>query len=60
LAAFATDYSRREQKLGQLAEELRAERDNAIRLAYRDGLPMADIAALLEMSHQRVSQIVRS
>jgi hypothetical protein len=42
------------------AEALRAERDDAIRDAYRDGLPMADIAALLRMSHQRISQIVRS
>jgi DNA-directed RNA polymerase specialized sigma subunit len=38
----------------------RAVRDSAIREAYRDGLPMADIARVLQMSHQRVSQIVRS
>jgi transposase-like protein len=44
----------------QLAEELRAERDDAIRTAYRAGLPMTDIAHLLKMSHQRISQIVRS
>ena len=42
------------------AEKLREERDKAIRAAYKDGLPMADIAQVLKMSHQRVSQIVRS
>lgn len=42
------------------AEQLRAERDKAIRVAYKDGLTMADIARVLKMSHQRVSQIVRS
>jgi DNA-directed RNA polymerase specialized sigma subunit len=36
------------------------ERDQAIRSAYRMGLPMADIASVLEMSHQRISQIIRS
>jgi DNA-binding NarL/FixJ family response regulator len=46
--------------LERRAEELRTERDQAIRTAYRDGLPMADIASLLRMSHQRISQIVRS
>jgi DNA-directed RNA polymerase specialized sigma subunit len=46
-----------------LAEQLAAlrdERDEAIRQAYRDGLPMKAIAQVLGMSHQRVSQIVRS
>jgi DNA-directed RNA polymerase specialized sigma subunit len=46
--------------LERQGEKLRAERDQAIRAAYREGLPMSDIAALLGMSHQRVSQIVRS
>jgi DNA-directed RNA polymerase specialized sigma24 family protein len=46
--------------LEEAAERLRAERDEAIRQAYKDGLPMADIAKVLNMSHQRVSQIVRS
>jgi DNA-directed RNA polymerase specialized sigma subunit len=60
LAAFAEDYARRESELEQAAEQLRAERDQAIRAAYRDGLPMAAIAQVLKMSHQRISQIVRS
>ncbi len=46
--------------LEQMAERLRAERDRVIRQAYKDGLPMADIARILKMSHQRISQIVRS
>lgn len=32
----------------------------AIRAAYRDGLPMKAIARIMGVSHQRVSQIVRS
>jgi len=60
LAAFAEEYARQELALERAAEELREGRDKAIRQAYRDGLPMTDIARLLDMSHQRVSQIVRS
>jgi DNA-directed RNA polymerase specialized sigma subunit len=60
LAAFAKEHARRETDLEKAAEQLRDARDKAIREAYRDGLPMADIARVLEMSHQRVSQIVRS
>jgi hypothetical protein len=58
--AFAKEYAKREAALGRDGEQLRGERDKAIRAAYRAGLPMATIAQLLEMSHQRVSQIVRS
>jgi len=39
---------------------LRVERDEAIRAAYKDGLPMTAIAAVMDLSYQRVSQIVRS
>jgi DNA-directed RNA polymerase specialized sigma subunit len=60
LSAFAEEYIRRESDLGRLTERLRGDRDRAIRQAYKDGLPMADIARILDMSHQRVSQIVRS
>jgi DNA-directed RNA polymerase specialized sigma subunit len=31
-----------------------------VREAYREDLPMKAIAEVLELSHQRVSQIVRS
>lgn len=60
LAAFAAEYGRREAELERLAEALRADRDKAIRRAYKDGLPMSGIAEVLAISHQRVSQIVRS
>ena len=60
LVAFAAEYARREDELERLVEELRADRDKAIRQAYKDGLPMSGIAEVLAISHQRVSQIVRS
>jgi hypothetical protein len=60
LEVFAEDYKQREAKLDKQRDELRAERDAAIRAAYKDDLPMEDIAEVLDMSHQRVSQIVRS
>jgi DNA-directed RNA polymerase specialized sigma subunit len=46
--------------MAQAAEKLRTDRDEAIRTAYNEGLPMSDIATVLGLSHQRVSQIVRS
>jgi DNA-binding NarL/FixJ family response regulator len=60
LAAFAEEYARREAELAEAAEGLRVERDQAIKQAYKDGLPMKAVAQVLGMSHQRVSQIVRS
>jgi DNA-directed RNA polymerase specialized sigma subunit len=60
LVAFARDYAKREADLERSGERLRAERDKAIRVAYREGLPMSAIAQVMELSHQRVSQIVRS
>lgn len=60
MATFADKHAERERKLEERAEKLRADRDKAIRTAYREGLPMAEIARVLKMSHQRVSQIVRS
>jgi hypothetical protein len=39
---------------------LRRERDEAIRRAYGEGLPMKAIAQTMHLSHQRVSQIVRT
>lgn len=53
-------YSDRKAALKRTAEQLRSERDDAIRVAYRDGLPMEAIAQIVGLSHQRVSQIVRS
>lgn len=60
LEAFAKTYAKRERELAIQAQRLREERDQAIRRAYREDVPMADIARVLTMSHQRVSQIVRS
>ncbi len=60
LEAFAETYTKRERELESKAQKLREERDQAIRRAYRDDVPMADIANVMKMSHQRVSQIVRS
>ncbi len=60
LAAFAKDYAKRESTLDKTGEELRQERDETIRIAYAEGLPMTVIARIMGMSHQRVSQIVRN
>jgi DNA-directed RNA polymerase specialized sigma subunit len=60
LKAFAIDLRRREEDLARANEQLRADRDEAIRKAYAGGMTMTEIAAVLALSHQRVSQIVRS
>lgn len=60
LKTLAGDFQRRELELGKDTERLRADRDAAIRNAYNGGMAMADIATILGMSHQRISQIVRS
>jgi DNA-directed RNA polymerase specialized sigma subunit len=60
LAAFAIDNRRRGEELDRAGEKLRSDRDEAIRTAYNDGMAMSDIAAVLDLSHQRVSQIIRS
>lgn len=40
-------------------DAVRAERDAAVRIAYRDGLPQAEIARVLGVSSQLVSLILR-
>jgi|GEM_PF-3486529 len=60
LTVFADEYAKRSAEIEAAEEALRTERDDAVRAAYRDGLPMATIATTLGISHQRVSQIVRS
>lgn len=58
LDAFAEDYRTRKAELdGQLAD-LQAERDKAIRAAFVSGLTTREIASKLDISHQRVGQIV--
>jgi hypothetical protein len=58
LAAFAKDFAKRDAELASAKERLRGERDAEIRLAHEAGLPEEDIARLLELSQQRVSQIL--
>ncbi len=60
LVSFAADYQGRQDEIECAAERLRIDRDEAIRTAYNEGMPMSDIASVLDLSHQRVSQIVRS
>ena len=60
LEDFARDYARRDEELERAREELRRERDEAIRQAHQDGLPLQDVAAIIGLSHQYVSRIVRS
>lgn len=60
LTAFVAGYRQRAAKLEREAEEQRADRDQAIRRAYNEGMAMSEIASMLGLSHQRVSQIVRS
>jgi DNA-directed RNA polymerase specialized sigma subunit len=60
LSAFAANFAQDERDLDEVAEGLRDDRDKAIKKAYRDGMTMEAIAKTLRMSHQRVSQIVRS
>jgi DNA-directed RNA polymerase specialized sigma subunit len=60
LTAFAKDLGKREAELAKVGEGLRAERDLEIRTAHKDGLPEEAIARVLEISQQRVSQILRS
>jgi DNA-directed RNA polymerase specialized sigma subunit len=60
LTAFAAAYRQREESLERATEMLRADRDQAIRKAYNEGMAMSEIATVLGLSHQRVSQIVRS
>jgi hypothetical protein len=60
LERFARDYERRERQQAEARAKLRAQRDEAIRRAYRDGLPIRDIAAIVDLSHQHISRIARS
>jgi transcriptional regulator with XRE-family HTH domain len=40
--------------------ELQGERDEAIRLARRGGMTIEQIAEVLDLSHQRISQIINN
>jgi DNA-directed RNA polymerase specialized sigma24 family protein len=60
LESFAREYENRETVLDEQRDELRADRDDEIRQAYKDDLPMTDIAEILGVSYARVQQIIRS
>jgi sugar-specific transcriptional regulator TrmB len=59
LERFAKRYRPRAEKLERELDELRAERDRAIRTAAACGVPVVEIARALDLHHQRVSQILR-
>jgi DNA-directed RNA polymerase specialized sigma subunit len=59
LEDLTREHQRREEALGRERKRLRRERDQAIRQAYRDGLPLQDIAEIVGLSHQYISRIVR-
>jgi hypothetical protein len=59
LDRFVQTYERRQEQHTEAGERLRVERDEAIRQAYREGLPLMDIARIVGLSHQHVSRIVR-
>jgi DNA-directed RNA polymerase specialized sigma24 family protein len=58
LEKFARTYRPRVEKVEAELDGLRAERDRQIRQAYRDGLPMVEIAEILGVSRQTVSHVL--
>jgi DNA-directed RNA polymerase specialized sigma subunit len=60
LQDFAREHAERLDALERQKAELQGERDEAIRLAKRGGMTIEQIAEVLELSHQRISQIVNS
>jgi DNA invertase Pin-like site-specific DNA recombinase len=59
LVRFAVRYRRREARLSEQLRELNEQRDEEIRKAAEAGIPATEIARLLGLSHQRVSEIIR-
>jgi DNA-directed RNA polymerase specialized sigma subunit len=59
LEEFAEDWRQRQGAHEAEGDSLRHERDEAILRAYRGGASQPKIAAILGMSQQRVSQVVR-
>jgi DNA-directed RNA polymerase specialized sigma24 family protein len=54
IAREVSSADRRRAELDQTSKRLRADRDEAVRVAHRAGLSMREIARILGMSHQRV------
>jgi 50S ribosomal subunit-associated GTPase HflX len=59
LERFAGRYRPKAEKLERQLDELRAQRDEAIRAAAAARVPLVDIAAIVGLTHQRVSKIIR-
>lgn len=59
LADFGTVYRRDQRELDREQERLRRERDRQIAAARKTGVPLADIAEALGLTHQAVSKLVR-
>jgi DNA-binding NarL/FixJ family response regulator len=59
LEEFGRLYRDRARRLAEEQATLRRHRNTMIQRAYAQGVPMADIAAELEISQQRVSRILR-
>ncbi len=59
LEDFAADYRPQVEQMEAELDRLRAQRDDQIRAAYRDGLPMVEIAEILGVARQTVSHVLR-
>jgi len=59
LAQAASDIKRRQHAHKAKGQEIRRDRDEAIRKAAAGGLPLADIGDVFDLSESRVSRIVR-
>ena len=60
LEDFAADYRPQVEQTEAELDRLRAQRDDQIRAASRDGLPMIEIAEILGVSRQTVSHVLSS
>jgi predicted DNA-binding protein YlxM (UPF0122 family) len=59
LRAAVREYEREKSKLDRLSARNTAKRDKAVRRAHAAGLSMREIAKLANLSHQRVSQVIK-
>ena len=58
LEDFAADYRPQVEQTEAELDRLRAQRDDQIRAAYDDGLPMIEIAEILGVSRQTISHVL--
>jgi DNA-directed RNA polymerase specialized sigma24 family protein len=59
LEKFGAGFRPKLEKAEAELDRLREQRDEQIRLAYRDGLPMIEIAEVLGVSRQTISRVIR-